>query len=217
MVTTKAVIDVLMSMGNRWTFTVETGDALISRARSTAASQWLKNTNDDVLVMTDDDFYFPPSCIDRLANLAADIQGVAAGVTPLRSGEYTAIVPLEPSTDEPWRNPQHPPMEIKRAGGLIAYHRSVFEKLTHTLPLLHRNDPRLASFWPFFAPAMVNENGDDIYLSEDYACHERARKVGVSVWVHPACQVEHLAEFAVNCENMDVVRQLFNQPLTQGA
>jgi hypothetical protein len=210
MVTYKAILDLLMTRGDRWRVLHETGDALISRARSVAASHWLRAyPDDDVLVMTDDDFYFTPDGLEALASLARQTKGIVAGVTPLRSGEYTAIVPLEPSADEPWRDPACPPMPIKWAGGLIAYHRSVFERLTHAVPLLHKHDPRMAPWWPFFMPAAHTANGDDIYLSEDYACHERARRLGIEVWVQPACQVTHLAEVPVTSATMSAVQALF--------
>jgi len=216
MVTVKAILDLLSVRGSEWRFAVETGDALISRARSTAASSWLRNCpEDDVFVMTDDDFYFTPDGIESLVDLARETKGIVAGVTPLRSGEHTAIVPLEPTDVEEWTNPASKPVEIKWAGGLIAYHRSVFEKLTHTLPLLHKND-RIGPFWPFFAPAMAHVNGQDVYLSEDYACHERARKLGVKVWVQPSCQVGHLAELMVSSGNMSAVRDIFNDPTLGG-
>lgn len=209
--TYKATVDLLMTKGDRWRLLVETGDALVSRARSTAASQWLKNyPDDDVLVMTDDDFYFTPEALDAVANLAIEKKGIAAGVTPLRSGEYTAIVPLIPSMEEPWLDPVTAPIEIKYAGGLIAYHRSVFEAMTHKLPLLHKNDNRIASFWPFFMPTIIETDGDSIYLSEDYACHQRARSIGFTIWVQPACQVQHLAEVLVTPQNMSRVREIYN-------
>lgn len=184
-----------------WYLFFETGDALISRARSTAASQWLlTRPDDDVLVMTDDDFYTTVDELEAVAALAREKRGIAAGVTPLRSGEYTAIVPLVPSADEPWRDRHTEAREIRWAGGLLAYHRSVFETLARTLPLLHQGDS-IPCFWPFFAPAIQS----GLYLSEDYACHERARQAGFTVWVQPACQVQHQAEILVSSRNLEHV------------
>lgn len=206
---------VLQAIGSvePWRILMETGDALISRARSSAASQWLMRCpDDDVLVMTDDDFVFTAAGLDALVALAREKRGIAAGVTSLRSGEYTAIVPLdgEDRVAEPWVDPSSLPREVKWAGGLIAYHRDVFERLSHTMPLLHKNDS-IAAFWPFFAPAMASVDGQDQYLSEDYACHERARKEGFSVWVQPACQVGHLSEVLVTGNNMEQVRAIYNE------
>ena len=205
--TMKAMIDLLGS-GGSWSAQVETGDALICRARSTAASEWLRHAPDsDVLVMTDDDFYFTVDGINALAAVARETRGIAAGVTPLRSGEYTAIVPLVQGLDEPWRDPRSPVQEIRWAGGLLAYHRSVFEELVPTLPFLHAQD-RIKPFWPFFQPFPAMSHGQAIYLSEDYACHERARAVGKHVYVVPACQVTHQAEIDVTTQTMDRVRAL---------
>lgn len=220
--TFESVLQLLRSpCANQWQIKTETGDALISRARSTLASQWLRESDADVLVMCDDDFYFTPDGLEALVSLAREKRSIVAGVTPLRSGEYTAIVPLERRSDSPlafrreWDHIDDSAQEIKWAGGLIAYHRDVFETLTHTLPLLHKDD-RIPAFWPFFAPAFLQDHGNDIYLSEDYACHERARKAGFTLWVQPACQVAHEAELLVSSGNMHLVRDVFTDPTLGG-
>lgn len=166
--------------------------------------------------MCDDDFYFTPDGLDALVQLCREKQAIVAGVTPLRSGEYTAIVPLDPTSAEtPWNSREAPPQQVLRAGGLLAYPRAVFEALTHALPLLHRND-RIPPFWPFFAPAFQTEGGIDVYLSEEYACQERARQAGFHVWVQPACQVGHSAELLVSSGNMAQVREIFGDPTLGG-
>ncbi len=191
----------------RWGLMPEARDALIDRARSIAATRWLTQHDDDVLVMSDDDFGFSASGLDSLADLANEHESIAAGVTPLKSGDYTAIVALNGSSAEPWRSPSSYPERVRWAGGLIAYHRSVFEALATTLPLLHKNDV-IEPFYPFFMPMIYEHERDGlIYLSEDYACQERARAVGKSVYVQPACQVGHLArDLMITTANMDRVR-----------
>lgn len=215
--TFKSVLELLGSpIGQNWQVEVETGDALISRARSSLASKWLRESQDDVLVMCDDDFYFTPEGLEALVQLCREKQAIVAGVTPLRSGEYTAIVPLDPNSAEtPWDSREAAPQRVLRAGGLLAYPRAVFEALTHTLPLLHRHD-RIPAFWPFFAPAFIEERGIDVYLSEEYACQERARQAGFEVWVQPACQVGHSAEILVSSGNMRQVREIFADPTLGG-
>ncbi len=188
-----------------WRITVELGDALISRARSIAATKWLHRNDSDVLVMSDDDFRFTPEGLEAIVALSRDKKCIVSGVTPLKSGEYTAIVPLDDSEAEPWRDANSPAIQIKYAGGLIAYHRSVFERMAETLPLLHQNSP-IEPFYPFFMPMIV---GDE-YLSEDYACHERARLLGIPVWVEPRCPVGHLASnMIVTTANMDRVKNAY--------
>jgi hypothetical protein len=182
------------------------GDALISRARSIAATNWLLHMKGDVLVMSDDDFRFTTAGVEALVDLCREKRGIVAGVTPLKSGEYTAIVALEgPSVTEIWRDPNCQPLRIKYAGGLIAYHRDVFIHLAKTLPLLHK-DSSIEPFYPFFMPMIA---GDE-YLSEDYACHHRAAEIGLEVWVEPKCQVGHLAShLVVTTANMDRIKELY--------
>jgi hypothetical protein len=89
----------------------------------------------------------------------------------------------------------------------------VFEKLSETLPLLHRTGP-IEPFYPFFMPFIE----DGIYLSEDYACHERARQAGFKIWVQPKCQVGHLArDLVVTSRNMDLVKQAFEANVVEYA
>lgn len=217
--TLKALLDLHNSpVRDQWRINVETGDALLSRARSIAASQWLVGCpDDDVLVMTDDDFYFTPEGLMVLADHAREKRAIVAGVTPLRSGEYTAIVPLDGSAEEPWREATAPPQRIRWAGGLVAYHRSVFETLRTTLPVCDEHNPRVSPFWPFFHPAAHATTTGLIYLSEDYACHERARQAGIDVWVHPACQVAHEATLLVTSATMPAIRELHRDPTVGGA
>lgn len=185
------------------------GEALISRGRSIAATRWMNETPDsDVLIMTDDDFHFTDSGIKALVSLCRETKGIVAGVTPLRSCEYSAIVPLSVTAFTPWNNPKCPPMPIRYAGGLIAYHRTVFERLAKTLPLLHNNTDIVPPFYPFFHPMIYDDKTDGmIYLSEDYACHERAGVLGIPVWVQPACPVGHMSEMLVTPDRMDRLRK----------
>jgi len=197
----------LMSTQPDWRVIVEAGDALISRVRSIAVSRWLREyPGDEAFLMIDDDFQFTPEAAEAIINLAIDKRGIAAGVTPLRSGHYTAIVPLS-GEREMWLAPDVEPFEIKWAGGALAYHRDVFIRMAKTLPLLHKKDT-IASFWPFFMPSIHTlADGREIYLSEDYACHERARELGFKVWVQPAAQIGHLSEVMTTPQNMPIVHE----------
>lgn len=189
-----------------------TGDALICRARSIAATKWMMQESDsDVLIMTDDDFAFTRSGLDKLVATCREVRGIVGGVTPLRNGRYTAIVPLDDSLEERWSNEDASAERIKWIGGLVAYHRRVFEELAKVLPLCHQNDV-IPPFYPFFMP-MVYEHPKDgpIYLSEDYACDERAAQIGIETWVEPACQVGHLSAFVTTPSSMQRVWEL-HQP-----
>lgn len=197
---------------SHYRISIGTGDALICRARAIEATKWLwQEPDSDVLIMTDDDFSFTKAGLDALVNTCRGVQGIVGGVTPLRTGRYTAIVPLDGSLEERWSDPQAPAERIKWIGGLVAYHRRVFEELAKILPLCHRNDA-IPPFYPFFMP-MVYEHPTDgpIYLSEDYACDERAAEVGIETWVEPACQVGHKGEIIVTPTSMHRVFEL-HQP-----
>ena len=195
---------------------VRPGDALIDRARSIAASEWMRNVPDsDVMIMADDDFWFTREGLDALVEVCRDVKGIVAGVTPLRSGSRTAIVALNGGVEERWKSEQAPAEEVRWAGGLLAFHRIVFEKMKIVLPLLHKNDV-IPSFWPFFLPMIYeHEHDGPIELSEDYACCERARACGFEVWVEPRCQVGHLASVIVTAKEMKRVFEI-HQPMLGG-
>ena len=198
---------------SNYRISIGTGDALICRARAIAATQWLMNEKDsDVLIMTDDDFSFTKEGLDKLVETCRKVQGIVGGVTPLRTGKYTAIVPLDGSLDERWSTTDAPAERIKWIGGLVAYHRRVFEELAKVLPLCHKNDT-IPPFYPFFMP-MVYEHPTDgtIYLSEDYACDERAAAIGIETWVEPACQVGHVGSLLVTTNSMQRVWELHQPP-----
>src|SRR5262245_66350158 len=66
---------------------VRPGDALIDRARSIAASEWLRNVKDsDVMIMTDDDFWFTKEGLDALVEVCRDVKGIVAGGKPSDKG-----------------------------------------------------------------------------------------------------------------------------------
>ena len=46
----------MSTMQQDYAIQIETGDALICRARSIAATKWMHYTESDVAIMTDDDF-----------------------------------------------------------------------------------------------------------------------------------------------------------------
>ena len=67
----------------------------------------------------------------------------------------------------------------------------------------------MPSFWPFFMPIVHDAGGGrGIYLSEDYACHQRARDLGFGVWVQPKAQIGHVANLTVTPSRMQYARGL---------
>ena len=175
------------------------GDALITRGRAMIASHFIRNTDAQVLVTIDADIVFRPEDVLKIAQ-EAEHKDIVTGMYICRSKETTkpASIIEAPIT---FRNDELP-VEIRwGATGFMAVNRRVFEFLKDDLPLCHPND---FNFWPFYDPLYVDEadTGQTIYLSEDYAFCERARRAGFKVWVDPTVRLVHLGEYGYRLEDM---------------
>ncbi len=121
-------------------------DALISRSRSAAASQFVRSQADGML-MIDHDISWKPGDLLRLARKTAETQSIAASVDSKRcfgggmavrffqSGDHTL--------DTDWL------IEAEYVStGVCGCHRRVVDAIARKLPLTHDD------FWPFFLPML---------------------------------------------------------------
>ena len=180
-------------------------DAAISRARSKTATHFLLETDYDVHVSIDSDIVFDPQSVLQIAQQAHDLGGIVAGLYVTRaSGKQcrpTSIfepdVPIEFGTDPT-------PVPVKWAAtGFMATPRVVFERLAQDLPLCHKDEPW--RFYPFYQeyPVQSERDPDDyIWLSEDYALCDRARKAGFQVYLNPAVRLLHLGQHPFRIEDL---------------
>ena len=180
-------------------------DALLCRARSKTATHFLLESTADVHVSIDSDIVFAPESVMQIAQQAHDLGGIVAGlyVTRAKGGlcRPTSIfetdVPIEFSTDPT-------PVPIKWAAtGFMATPRCVFERLAKDLPLCHRDE--WWKFHPFYQPFWIESERDPedwLYLSEDYAFCERARRAGFQVYLNPAVRLLHLGQHAFRLEDL---------------
>jgi hypothetical protein len=160
------------------TYHRESKDALISRSRSAAASEFLQS-GAEILIMIDHDISWEPGDLERLAQKTAETRSVVAGIYSKRSfGSGVAVRFAEPGeyttgTDRLVRGRY-------LSTGFFGVHRRVVERLSQTLPLTNEN------FWPFFMPMLSNPSAPDErpeYLSEDWAFCERARAEGFELYL----------------------------------
>ena len=140
------------------------GDADVVRARSRAATSFLLDTEDDLLLMIDSDIVFNDDEIIRMCRrtMEHDIVGglywtrTPEGARPPCSLEKRVRVELGSDELHPLRY---------TAGGCFAAHRRVFERLAKDLPLCNKDDLR---YYPFFAKMIVEDpDNGTIDLSED--------------------------------------------------
>lgn len=181
-------------------------DALIARSRSLLASKFMESpdlADADVMVMIDDDIVFEPQDFWKLVEGARATRGIYAGAYVTRSDRPHLASRTLPGTRLEFRQtPDRRPIEIQYAAtGFVAVHRDVFTALlagefrdadgTHRIHRTVRGGN--APFWPFFATFSIEEEpGVYHYLSEDWALCERARQLGVKVWLDQSIILAHM-------------------------
>ena len=179
------------------------GDALVSRSRSMVASAFLRS-DCDVLLTIDTDIWFRAEDAIALAEKAVAYD-IIAGLYMTRNlrTQPALMLPNKPVV----MAPDSEPVEAQFVStGFMAVHRSVFEKLSETLPLCHVNweDKGLdTSFWPFYMPYVIPWEGDGhMYLSEDWAFCQRAKDLGFKTWLDPSIRLGHSGQVMFTLEDL---------------
>lgn len=176
------------------------GDALITRARAKAAYNFLK-TERDVMLMLDSDIVFSAKQLMLMCQQAHEMQALVAGAYVTRSRSRSFPTSMFEKDDPILFADDPTPRQIRWAAtGCLAVPRKVIEALVSDAPLCH---PSTMPFYPIFDPFVVeNDDGELIYLSEDWAFCERARQAGFEVYVNPAIRLVHLGQAEYRLEDM---------------
>lgn len=191
------------------------GDALVSRARSLAASAFLRS-DCDILLSIDSDIWFRPEDAIELCEQAL------AGHDVIGALYMTRAIKTQPAMmlpDEPivFAAGQGPVGAQFISTGFTAVTRAPFEALAKTLPLCHqtwRQGNQDTSFWPFYMPFTIPWEGDGhIYLSEDWAFCQRAKEAGFKLWVYPGIRVGHYGSYMYTLEDLIRPERPLPQPL----
>lgn len=200
--TNRCLISALLT--GRYIAMEQWNDAAIDRARGCAATEFLRHTSPDdtdVLVFIDSDMIFSLEDLDKIVSLARDKVGIAIGAYPVRRGDapWLALVPLEGNAVLSF-NAESPPIEVKYgATGFMAIHREVLKAVADTMPLCTGAG---APFWPVFLPLIVDENGTNHYLSEDWSFCHRARDLGFPVWLDQTVKLGHIGNYVYSVKDL---------------
>lgn len=184
-------------------FSRTAGDALIDRARCQEASMFLK-TDADVLLFVDDDIRYEPEDAIKICQEAYERKTIVGATYAIKREENTWITakPLTPDQVIYFREGENP-VEVKWiATGFMAIHREVLENMIDKLglPLCHPTDLK---FYPFFLPMLHQvENGDHLYLSEDWSFCERARQIGYKIYLDPSIRIGHSGRYVYELSDM---------------
>lgn len=173
------------------------GDALVSRASSIAASNFLRS-DCDVLLTFGGDVKFKPQDAINLCRKCSPEYAIIGALVMKRIDNPIPYCPMPP---ELIMQDNMEPVEIRWQGtGFTATHRNIFEDLAPRLPLCAQASD--TPFWPFYQPMIVPDEIEGfIYLSEDWALAERASKLGYKSWIDPTIRVGHFGSIEVRVED----------------
>jgi len=164
-----------------------TGDALIGRSRSRAATAFLSVDDAPFMIFIDTDIVFRPTDIDMLVTAMRMNLDVVGGAYAVANGEHLAISGTTPVAFDGRVS------EIEYVStGFMAISRKILEKLKEGLPLLHRG--QWCECYPFFE----SRSEGDKYLSEDWDFCQKVREKGGHIFVHTGCLVGHIKEHVLD-------------------
>jgi hypothetical protein len=166
------------------------GDALVSRAQSVAASEFLRS-DADVMWTCGSDTLFDPEDVISLCEKACNGHDIIGAVVMKRQENPTPACPIPDGGLI--MDADQSPVEVRYMGtGFSATHRRVFEALEPHVPLCSQNTT--TPFWPFYQPMIVPDAREGfLYLSEDWALAHRAKEFGFKCWIDPTIRVAHLS------------------------
>ena len=197
-----SLIDVLRQPG--FMYHPNSGDALVERARSINATWFMNHTDADVHLSIDSDITdFSVADAKKICEQAMT-NDIVCGLYVTRSGNArpfpTSFIGADVDVEMGMDKEQLCPVDWG-ATGFMAVHRRVFEKLSKDLPLLHKSNGERA-FYPFYQTMIVEHNGENILLSEDYAFTQRARDAGFGCWFNPGVRLGHIGQYPYRLEDM---------------
>lgn len=203
----QALVGMCAGMGIRIRMGSIINDAMITRARARAASEFLESQL-DVLVTIDSDIEFDPYQLLRMAEETFE-HSLVGGAYAKRSGHSPELAirlkrPASGIRQIVFADGE-PLAEVEYlATGFMAVHRRVFEKVRdhYNLELQHQSTLR---FYPFYDSFSVTKDSGEIFrLSEDWAFCERASQVGFPCMLDPRVRLRHWGLYDFTLE--DVVR-----------
>lgn len=172
------------------------GDALIGRSRSVAATRFLKANEAPYLIFIDTDITFSPGELEKLIKALQEGYDVIAGAYSVASGERLAVRGWDASLsiDGQIREVEYV------STGFMGISRRSLEKIRDELklPLLHKGE--WCECWPFFESGRYEK--ELFYISEDWDFCNKARQAGYKVYLHTGCLVDHMKTIPLVCEEV---------------
>lgn len=184
------------------------GDALISRSRSRAATQFLEKTTDDLLMFIDDDIVISAFDASKLMHEAKQLKLPIVGaayVTKSKSKPGFAIRPLEDigSIDFGTNGKLYEMRSIST--GCMVIQREVLKKFIKegVAPLCRHGE---TGYYPFFQHEKMVIDGIWEDMSEDWYFCEKARRLGYSVWCDTTIKLGHIGPYEYTWDDVIEVK-----------
>lgn len=173
------------------------GYAAIDVARSHIATRALREGFDE-LMWIDADIAFDPPAIDRLRSHNLDL---VAGLYA-KKGAPSLACHLLPGEDRLMLGQQGGLAEVLYvAGGFLYTRRPLYDAIQRTAELPLCNDRDGDGLVPYFQPLIVSDPVGAIYLGEDYAFCERARRAGYKILADTTIRLFHLGTYGYGWED----------------
>lgn len=184
------------------------GDALISRARSRAASYFLLERKEDILFFLDDDIRFDSADFFKVIDHIIDGKDIVAGMYVQKSPTADKNCVLLKG-DSMTFSRDSPIQEVQCANtGFMGISRSVFEKMSKEgegLPYPAKIEfCDTLNYFNFFGTFVHRlESGLKTELSEDWSFCTKARMLGFKVWIDPSILLEHKGEYSYDLRDRE--------------
>jgi len=164
------------------------GDALVGRARSITASNFLMDNMAPYLIFLDSDIVFQPEDLQRLYSDLKAGYDLVGGVYSVRANTQLAHYGMggKISLDGKIKEVQF------LSTGFTGISKNMLQKMVDELklPLLNEND--WAKCYPFFETGRYIDEKYKIYISEDWDFCNKARKVGVIPYLDTSILLGHI-------------------------
>lgn len=202
-----SVFESLWALGScpnpKVTVHVMDGDALISRSRSRAATKFLKDTKDDLLMFIDDDVVISTIDATKLMweawQLKLPVLG-AAYVTKSKENPGFAIRPL--NTEVMKFGTDGEIYEVRSVStGCMIIRREVLEKFVKdkVAPFCVHGS---IGYYPFFQHEKMVIDGIWEDISEDWYFCEKAKWLGYKVWCDTTIKLGHIGPYEYNWDDL---------------
>ena len=170
---------------------ISPGDALIGRARSINASNFLLENLAPFLIFLDSDIVFQPEDLERLYTDMKAGYDYVGGVYPVRGVSQLAHYGMEGKLTLDGKI-----QEVQfLSTGFTGISRKLLQAMVDRLhlPLLNEND--WAKCYPFFEAGRYFDDKYKIYISEDWDFSNKARKVGVIPYLDTSILLGHIGNY----------------------